>query len=326
MQNHDIIVAGASAGGIEALQQLVAGLPPDLPASLLLVVHVSTHSPSLLAPILDRAGPLPALVPQDGAVMRRSHIYVAPPDHHLIADGKHLRVVRGPKENRHRPAIDPLFRSAAWAYGPRVVGVILTGMLDDGTAGLWAVKSCGGVAVVQDPETAPYPDMPRSALRNVDADHVLPVEEIPSLLVELARQSVQARRARGSDALKTEIEFAMTEHDIKDMAALGKPTPFTCPSCHGALWELQEGELVRYRCHVGHAFGADSLLAEQSADLEEALYSALRTLEEKAALLRRLAERFGARDPRNGSRYHDEALRVDEKADTVRRVLLLRGR
>lgn len=188
MPHRDVIVVGTSAGGVEALRELAAALPPDLPASVLIVLHLSPGGPGLLPAILNRAGPLPAAHATDGEELRRGRIYVAPPDFHmLVADGR-LRLARGPRENLHRPAIDALFRSAAAAWGPRVIGVVLTGALDDGTAGLGAIKRTGGVAVVQDPEEAAYPSMPRSALRNVRVDHCVPLAEIPPLLDQLSRE------------------------------------------------------------------------------------------------------------------------------------------
>src|SRR3954470_2925577 len=186
MPSHDIIVIGASAGGVETLKALVRGLPAELPAAVFVVLHVAPGGPGYLPQILAKAGPLPASFPEDGEAIANGRIYVAPPDHHLLLEPGRVRVVRGPKENRHRPAADPLFRSAAWAYGPRVIGVVLSGTLDDGAAGLWAIKSCGGVAIVQDPEDALFDEMPASALASVDADHVAPLEELPLILAELA--------------------------------------------------------------------------------------------------------------------------------------------
>ncbi len=194
MLGHDVIVVGASAGGVEALRGLVGSLPIDLPAAVFLVLHIPAQSPSLLPEILSRSGPLRALHPTNGEVIQHGLIYVAPPDHHLLLEDGFVRVVRGPRENRHRPAIDPLFRSAARAYGSRVVGVILTGSLDDGTAGLLAIKRRGGVAIVQDPDDALYSSMPRSALAHVDVDHVLVLSEIGPVLARLTREQAAVEK------------------------------------------------------------------------------------------------------------------------------------
>ncbi len=216
-----------------------------------------------------------------------------------------------------------MFRSAAWAYGPRTVGVVLTGLLDDGTAGLWAIKTCGGVAVVQDPNEALFPDMPQNALRNVEVDHCLPLAKIPALLMELAHTPVAATRAiHVPQSVKSETEFAMMEGDMSDMAKLGAPSVFTCPSCRGALWEMHEGNLLRYRCHTGHALSQESLFAEQSEAVENALYSAIRALEEKAATSRRMLDFYGDRFPGQTERLQSQLLESESAADTIRHMLM----
>ncbi|HKE44233.1 MAG TPA: chemotaxis protein CheB [Steroidobacteraceae bacterium] len=293
MPKRDIIVVGASTGGIASLQELVSALPADLPAAMLIVLHLGANAPGMLPEILGRAGPLPAQVPEDKAAIEAGRIYVAPPDRHLLVERGRVRVVRGPKENRHRPAIDPLFRSAAWAYGPRVIGVVLSGELDDGTAGLWAIKTCGGIAVVQDPHGAISQGMPRNALAHTEIDHCVPLVEIAPLLVRLADEEVDGA-VRAPETLKSEVDFASMKGDIRDMDALGTLSPYTCPTCRGALWELTDADLLRYRCHTGHAFSAESLVAEQSTAVEDALYSALRVVEEKATALRRIDETMPA--------------------------------
>jgi two-component system chemotaxis response regulator CheB len=321
MPGHDIIVIGASAGGVQALSRLVELLPDDFPAAVFIVLHTSPDGPGLLPSVLSKAGRLRALSPDDKSKIEPGRIYVAPPDHHLLVERERIRVVRGPKENRHRPAIDPLFRSAAFAFGPRVVGIVLTGLLDDGTAGLWAVKNCNGIAVVQDPSEAIFPDMPLNALRSVEVDYTLPVADIAALAIKLAREPAPKGEHRVPDKLKLETEFVMMERDIGDMGALGKPSAFTCPSCRGALWELREGNLLRYRCHVGHAYSSQTLLAEQSEALETALYSALRATEEKAAALRRIASMFDDKMPKQKASYETKATEHDQSADMIRRLL-----
>ena len=227
----DIVVVGASAGGIEALRVLVGRLPADLPASLFVVVHTSPEAPSMLADILDRSGKLPALTPNDGEHIRRGTIYVAPPDRHLLVEPNVMRVTRGPKENRFRPAIDPLFRSAAQTYGPRVVGVILTGYLDDGTAGLWTVKQLGGTAIVQDPADALVPFMPLNAITHVKVDYSLPLEEIAPLLVRLTTEAAEEEGAfQVPKEVEIEVNIAKEQKAIDaGVLQLGGPSNYACP-------------------------------------------------------------------------------------------------
>ena len=318
----DVIVVGASAGGLPALRQLVSAFPADFPASTFIVSHLSPQAPSWLPEILTKSGPLPALAPEDGTSIRRGRIYVAPPDRHMLVEPGVIRVVRGPRENRHRPAVDPLFRSAAWAYGPKAIGVVLSGYLDDGAAGLWAVKSCGGLAIVQDPTDAIQPQMPQQAAMNIDVDHILPVADIGPLLVELVSQPVEISEIFSRpEGLKTEIEFAKMDRDISSMGTLGKLSPFTCPACRGALWELEEGDSLRYRCHTGHAFSKESLLADQSTGIEDALYSALRAVEEKAAALRRLGERHQGQSVKLTEDFRTRAHELDQTAEVLRSLL-----
>jgi two-component system chemotaxis response regulator CheB len=322
MPNHDIVVVGASAGGVPALKELVSLLPPDFPATVFVVCHLAPRTPSALPHILSRVGRLPAVTPVDGDPVSPGIVYVAPPDCHLLVERDRIGVVRGPKENRHRPAVDPLFRSAAWAYGPRVVGVVLSGSLDDGTAGLWAIKSCGGTTIVQDPADALYPEMPRSAVQQQEVDHVLPVSQIGPLLTVLANQPVDSWNGHEPpETIKTEIEFAKMNRDLADMSSLGRLSPFTCPACRGALWELQSGDLLRYRCHVGHAYSRETLLTEQTSAIEDALYASLRAVEEKITALRRLSERHSGRSDALTLEYAGRADELEQTAETLRTML-----
>lgn len=324
MPGHDRIVVGASAGGVEALRTLVGALPADLPAAVFVVLHLPAQSPSMLPGILTRSGPLPAVHPADGDAIEPGRIYVAPPDCHLLIERDHVRVVRGPKENRHRPAVDPLFRTAARAYGPRVIGVILTGSLDDGTAGLLAIKQRGGLAVVQHPEDALYSGMPRSALEVVAVDHVLPLDGMGAMLDRLARAPAPREDAYPVPAYM-ELEAKVAEMEagtVHPDEIPGTPSVFTCPECHGTLWELQEGNLVRYRCRVGHAFSSESMMAEQSVMLEDALWAALRALEENASFARRLAAQATARHHhRVAARFVERATEQERQAAVLRDIL-----
>lgn len=324
MATHDIVVIGASAGGIETLKELVRALPRDLPAAIMIVQHLSPRIESHLDQILLRAGAPSAKFASDGETIEHGQIYIAPPDQHLLVEPDHLRVVRGPKENRHRPAVDPLFRSAAWAYGPRVVAVVLSGTLDDGASGLWAVRSCGGVTVVQDPADALHAQMPMSALMALNVDHVVPLRDMGPLLEKLAREAVDSRRAVSrppSLQFETEAVDMTKDTDVEDMRTIGQPAGFTCPACHGSLWELKDGELVRYRCHIGHAFGPDSLMTAQSEDVEAALEAALRALEEQGAAARRLSSRFDQSIPSLATRYERQAAGLEEQAHMLRKLL-----
>ncbi|GLV54738.1 chemotaxis protein CheB [Dictyobacter sp. S3.2.2.5] len=295
MAGQDIVVVGASAGGVEALMTLVSGLPRNLSAALFVALHLSSDGPSRLPEILSRAGVLPAVHPADGEPIEYGKIYVAPPDYHLLLERGCVKLIRGPKENRNRPAIDPLFRSAAHAYGRRAAGVILTGGLDDGTSGLFTIKQKRGLAVVQDPQEALYSSMPRSALAHVDVDYVLPLHEIAPLLTRLANEHRDGEDLRATDPSQDECQAEdkvtnMENNDLQREELKGDPSAFSCPECGGVLWEMKNGTLQRFRCRVGHAFSAESMLVEQSEELDKALWMALKTMEEKAELLQRMRD------------------------------------
>lgn len=334
MLGHDIIVVGASAGGVEVLCQLVRDLPPDLPAAIFIVLHISPQGTSVLPQILNRSRQkrykdfsFPAAHAQDGEEIVQGRIYVAPPDHHLLIKEGYVRVTRGPKENSHRPAVDPLFRTAARIYGRRVVGVVLSGTLDDGTAGLVAIKQQGGMAVVQDPEDAMYSGMPTSAIENVAVDHILPVADIAPVLMAIANQPIQEGENSVSEDM--EMESDMAELELEAMQSSdrpGTPSPFACPECAGVLWELSEGGVLRFRCRTGHAYSVGTLLAEQAEGVEDALWSALRALEEKAALAKRMAER--ARDrgsPFSAKHFEQQSQDLKQRAAVLRQLIIKEG-
>lgn len=312
MPRRDIVVVGASSGGVEALTKLAGELPADLPAAVLVVVHLPAGAPSVLPRILDRSGTLKAVECEDGLSVKPGRIYVACPDCHLLLEDGVVRLSRGPKENHHRPAVDTLFRSAAVAYGPRVMGVVLTGALNDGTVGLTAVKRRGGVAVVQDPDDALFSGMPQSALEHVKVDHRLPLSEIASLLARLVREEFPVEEEGAypvPDDMELENSMAKVDPDTpKSVEKLGHPSGFTCPECDGPLWEIRDKEVLRFRCRVGHAYTAESMLSEKSEALESALWSALNTLEEGAQMSRRLAAEARSR----GHEY--AAMRFEERA------------
>jgi two-component system chemotaxis response regulator CheB len=323
MEKKDIVVVGASAGGMEALQRLVARLPAGLPASIFVVWHLAPGAKSMLPSVLTKAGALPALHPRDGDRIEQGRIYVAPNDHHMLLEKGYIRVARGPKENRFRPAVDPLFRSAAYVYGPRVIGVVLTGALDDGTAGLWTIKLRGGTAIVQEPEDALIRGMPLNALDNVEVDHKLPAHEIGALLARLVREPA------GAPASVAEDEDEKTRHEIRiakerealeeNMFRFGELSPFTCPECHGVLTLLREGRILRFRCHTGHAFSADTLLESTTGSIEARLWDAVRAVDETVMLLNRLGEEFAkSGNTAAAEKCFDKAREAHERLEPVR--------
>ena len=330
MEGIEVVVVGASAGGLEALKALASGLPKNLQAAVLIVVHTSPSSPGMLPDLLNRAGLLPVAFAAQGARFERGNIYVAPPDRHMLIDPPdRIRISRGPKENGFRPAIDPLFRSAALAFGPRVAGLILSGNLDDGTVGLAAIKRRGGVAIVQDPSEASAPSMPLSALREVRVDHCVGVAAMAPLLANLADDRKPPRTSSMevvpmAEKLKLEVDIAAHEGAASDVLKLGVPSLFTCPECHGALLQIAEETPMRFRCHTGHAFTANSLVEALGESTEEALWSTLRALQEKVMLLRHLAAHARAtRKASEAATLLQEARQIQQRARLVRQALLL---
>ncbi len=324
MARRDIIVVGASAGGIQALTTLVSGLPNDFPAAVFVVVHIPPYAVSRLPEILCRAGSLPAAHARQGEAIEPGRIYVAPPDRHLLVRQDWVDLTRGPRENHSRPAIDPLFRTAARAYGPRVIGVVLSGALYDGSTGLMAIKTRGGVAVVQDPEEAAFAGMPRSALRMVSADHVLPVAGMAAVLIDLVGDAVDTK----GDSLVVDDEERLQgviAQDFAEQAENGRAeetTIYTCPDCGGVLWQGGAGADLQFRCHVGHAYGPDLLLHHKSEELEAALWTSLRLLREKATLSRQLAYRTQTQPTDNGPAARQMAERGKDQLELAERYAI----
>lgn len=326
MDTRNIIVIGASAGGFAVLRQLAADLPPNLPAALFIVWHMPPDAQGLLSQVLNRAHTLPAADAVDGEAIVLGRIYVAPPDHHLLLEPSRVRVTKGPKEHRFRPAVDPLFRSAALAYGPRVVGVVLSGALDDGTAGLQVIKRRGGTAVVQDPLDAEVPSMPHNAMRAVAVDYAVPGADLAALFVRLSQENVTALpeiAMDDDDKTRIEILIAAAENALEaGVMGLGSPTPYTCPDCHGVLLALRDGEQVRFRCHTGHAFSADSLLAAVAATTEDQLWSAVRSLDESILLLNHLGDHLAETQQTSlAAMYYQHAHAVGTQSQLVRQAL-----
>lgn len=318
----NLVVVGASAGGVEALRAMVRGFPPDLNAAVLVVLHIPAGSPSALSRILERSGPLPAVTAQDGDRITSGHIYVAPEDRHMLVRESRIALSRDPAENGHRPAVDPLFRSAARYFGPRVIGVILSGSRDDGTAGLAAVVERGGVPIVQDPDSALHRSMPCSAMEHLAIEHVLHPAKIGRLVGELVAQRSAGTEVPADEPLAAESAIAESGPVTADPLPR-RPTGFGCPSCHGALFELDGAPSPRYRCRVGHAWSPESLLAAQTESVDVALWTALRALEELASLSRQ----FAASGERRGSAevIDRHTARADDTGRTAEQIRHLLG-
>lgn len=312
-----MIGVAASAGGVEALRRLVTELPADLDAAICVVLHIPPTGRSLLAPILDRDTALTAVLAADGAPLRAGMIYVAPADHHLLVREDRLELSRGPKENNVRPAADPLLRSLARSWGPCAVAVVLSGALDDGAAGAAAVANAGGVVLVQDPEDALVPGMPSAALSATDAAEAVPLAQLAGAVEQLVASEIP--QPREEDMVTTEPDPAMAIEG--SMRPDGPPTGFTCPECRGPLWELKEGELLRYRCRVGHAYSEEAMVDSQNSTVEAALWTALEVLEEREELLTRIAVRPGTH-PRSRARFEEGAREAAARAAIIRRVLV----
>lgn len=296
MAKRDIIVVGASAGGILALKELFNSIPQDFRASIFVVLHVSSSSPGFLPVILSKAGILDASHPVDGELIKPGFIYVAPPDHHLLLEGNCVLVRKGPKENNFRPSVDALFRSAAYVYGPRVIGIVLSGMLNDGTSGLWSVKRMGGLAIIQEPSDADYPSMPLNVQDYVTVDYSIRASDMGPLLQKLTTENTSKKPKISKEEmafLKMEVVISKQDNAF-EMGIMneGNLTPLTCPECHGVLVRLIEGKFIRFRCHTGHAYTASALLADLSKSVEETLWQSMRGLEETTLLLNQISEHF----------------------------------
>jgi two-component system chemotaxis response regulator CheB len=319
-RNRSVIVIGASAGGVEGLKKIVSDLPADLPAAVFIVVHVGQVS--YLPGILQRVAALKTSVAENGARVETGNIYVAPPGAHLLLHDDHMMLRRGPRENLARPAIDPLFRSAALSYGASVIGVVLSGALSDGTAGLRAIKTVGGLAVVQHPKDALVPSMVESALRYAEIDHCEPAAKLGGLLAKLAAEPA-GETLPAPPAVRLEAAIAAQEHaSMQEADRLGELSVFTCPECHGPLWEIEDGDMLRYRCHTGHAFTADAVMEAQAIEADEILWSLLRTHQQRAEFARRAAERERTKD-RSGlaSEFGKRAREYEADAAVIERIL-----
>jgi two-component system chemotaxis response regulator CheB len=317
MSNRDIVVIGTSAGGVEALMSLAKSFEPDFPAAILITIHLPLQPRSVLDQILTRVGPLPARFAADGEAMRKGRIYIAPPGYHLIVDGETLALGSGPRENNARPAIDVMMRSAAVCCGYRAVGVLLTGTLGDGAAGLAALGRGNAITVVQDPADAAFPEMPQTALNRASPDHLVRLADMPRLLASLVREPA-AEKATPPDKLRYEVEIARDGHArMKDMDHFGRRSVLSCPDCGGVMWEAADGDVTRFRCHVGHAYTAELMNLAIDESLQRALASARRALDERIALLDRMAGQANNGGSRLADDWRERAREYEREARTI---------
>ena len=320
-----IVVIGSSAGGIEALSKFFSKLPHDTSASFLVVQHLSPHSASELDRILQKYTQMHVAFARDGQLLMPDTVYVAPPDRHLMIEGNQVRITRGPKECRARPAVDVLFRSAALSFGPRVIGVVLTGALDDGTAGLWQIKDRKGLAFVQDPDEASYSSMPISAIEHVKVDYVATIDSLVLEIVKMLATEVPLPQSDApSERLKIETLIAREGNGLQaGVMSLGQVSKYTCPECHGVLVQIEEGGGVRFRCHTGHAYSPKSLLVEVNDAIDKGLWDAIRAIEERILLLRQRADMADAAGQSDTAmRLRAEAMQAAEKYQPLRALVL----
>jgi two-component system chemotaxis response regulator CheB len=313
-----VIVIGASAGGVETIRALFAKLPGDLRAPLFVVQHRGPESTDILASVLQGRSYLNVVNAEHNIPPEPGKAYIAPPDLHLVLHDGVMRLHQGPRENRSRPSIDVLFRSAAVTHGPRAVGVLLSGLLDDGVSGLGAIKRCGGTAIVQDPDDAPYPELPANGMRFVEVDHVGAVNEIAAMLVHIVGMPVPEEAFSPPQDLAREVQLSQDTMGV-EIERPGEPSFYTCPDCNGSMNEIREGQHLHYRCHTGHSYGQETLLHGISRAAEDALWNALRVLEERRKLLQKLVEM----DSKNGRTLSGSSF-VQRLEETERHIHALR--
>ncbi|WP_426233048.1 chemotaxis protein CheB [Pararhizobium sp. DWP3-4] len=314
MAPNTVIAIGASAGGVGALRSLVAGLPASFAAPVLIVLHIGAHRSELPA-ILTAAGPMPAKHAQDGERIKPGQIYLAPPDRHMIVVDGLVRLLRGPKENCARPAVDPLFRSIAENYGPDAIGVILTGNLNDGTAGLYDIKKRGGIAVAQAAYDAAYPDMPNSAAAHVALDYCLPLADLAGLLLKLVGGKMEREAAMANRHSLTENE----QHpEVVTSGTFERPFTVTCPDCGGALKRFEHGSIVKFGCHIGHTYTAEIMASAQFEEMEKVMRAAVRFLNERAEFCLQMAEYSHRSEPDISSQWHEASKQALDRAYKLR--------
>lgn len=326
MLTRDIVVVGSSAGGIEALLEFTQLLPKKFNGSIFIVQHLASFYRSNLDKLLGKRSALNVCFAKNGERYKKGHIYLAPPDHHLLVESERILVTKGPKENRFRPSIDALFRSAAYNFGERTIGIILSGLLDDGTSGLWSLKRLGGVTIVQDPEEALHDSMPKNAMQHVEVDYVAKIADMPHLLEQLTSQKITVNPNSNegqNELLKKEVMIAAEDNALEmGILNMGTLSPFTCPECHGTLVSIKEGPFTRYRCHTGHAFSSSALLAEVTKTIEESLWNTLRGLEETIMLLENKGKEYEeSGDEGSAAQFYKKAQQIREKSHSLRQMI-----
>lgn len=323
------VVIGGSAGSVMTLMEIVSRLPAHFATPIFIVIHIPPLTTSHLPRILNRSGPLPTSAATDRMESKPGHIYLAPPDRHLVVEDRHMRLIRGPHVNHSRPAIDPLFRSIADTYRAGAIGILLSGFMDDGVAGLIAIREAGGITAVQDPDSTPFPDMPQNAIQSEATDTILTPDQIPQFLVESVNRRLSQSQEEVTTVQQHDPENTIIQQDItsqEDGKRTGGPSTMTCPECGGVLWEFAEGNNVQYHCHVGHIYSAKAMLEAQGRSLEAALWSAMRALEEKAMLSRRLAARVRQSNlTTTASRYEQQATAAETQANLIREFIERHG-
>lgn len=319
-----IIVVGGSAGGINALKAFIKGLPADFTSPVFIAWHMSADASGILPELLTGFTRLKVAHALDYEPILPGRIYIAPPDHHLLIEPGHVRVTRGPKENRFRPAIDPLFRSAAYSYTNRVIGIIVSGALDDGVAGLWTIKNNSGLSIVQDPADADMPSMPQNALKEAPVDYCVPAADFPGVLQKLLTQKLPSKRSKLQAAptgLEKQVAGQVPGAGMKAYS-LGELSPFSCPECHGVLATIREGDIIRYRCHTGHAYSADVLLLALTDQIERQLYSAMRGMEESILLLNHMGDHYAEKnEPGQAAFCFKKAKEAEDRSQLVRDII-----
>jgi two-component system, chemotaxis family, protein-glutamate methylesterase/glutaminase len=323
VKKKSIVVIGTSAGGSILLPELIKQFTPEMNIAVLIVIHLSKRSVGdLLASRLQKATSYRCKMPRLGETIKTRHIYIAKPDHHLLIKGDKILLGRGPMENRYRPSVDALFRSAAASHGPNVIGIILTGMLEDGAAGMMAIRRAGGVCIIQDPNEAQYPDMPRAVLNQLDPDYSVPVSQMGEILSTVLKRKGKSSHSIPQDLAKEARIGERVQIGIDSLKKIGKHSLYSCPDCGGGLWEIKGNGTVHYRCHVGHAFTSDGLLVGMELTTESALWTALRIIEERKNLLKKIE----AKEKSSGNRklattYHKRAMELEQQIDQLKKVL-----
>jgi two-component system, chemotaxis family, protein-glutamate methylesterase/glutaminase len=320
-----VVVIGASAGGLEAIKKLIQSLPSDFSAPIFIVWHMSPDIQGIIPRVLNNLNAIYAANAYDGEPIQQNRIYFAPPDRHMLIEEGVVRLSQGPKENHFRPAVDPLFRSAAYVFGNRVIGIILSGSLDDGTAGLWRIKHNGGTAIVQNPQEAEVPSMPQNAIREVNVDYIVSVAEMAALLVRLSKRKVNDNPEEMKDEkTKIEIDIAAGKSEFsRNSLVIGELSPYSCPECQGVLSKITDGNLSRFRCHTGHAYSIDTLLSSISEKIESSLYTALGALEESIMLLNHMGDHLAeSKHTKLAALYFNKAKKAEERVEILRNTVM----